>query len=176
MVRVKPCTLEGSAMNEDIGLFHIGAGETEVDAAHRISKSLPSLRTAILNQISEAGDRGIIPDEAWESIVKWRPGTPEPSVRPRFNELWESGLIRRNGSTRKNRREGEEEVWVSGVDPVAINRRKAKRRNKALCIGCLLKGSVKKLKDNVLDLIEKGRSVRCSDCGFTMQLKEEKDK
>lgn len=113
-----------------IGKFHSNPRSTEVESAIRIGPDIKTLKQACLKLVKESGDSGTIPFEAVAEIRKWRPNTPESSVRQRFNDLWEDGEIVRNGKTRKNGRDSSEEVWVAGFDPESLKKKKEQRAKK----------------------------------------------
>jgi hypothetical protein len=90
--------------------------ETETLAAAKTLLSVASMRNRIMQELSEAGEWGLTPDEyakRHESLIN--------TVRRRFTDLWKDGLIRHHpdGRTRLNSDLNECIVWVTGCDPGA---------------------------------------------------------
>lgn len=92
---------------------------TEVLAFEKANKVSKSIKSKILDELEQAGDKGLTPDE----FVEMHGGLIN-TVRRRFTDLWKAGQIRHHPDslTRRNPSGNACVAWVLGVDPAALQK------------------------------------------------------
>jgi hypothetical protein len=92
---------------------------TEVLAFGRANKVSKSIKAKILQELEQAGEMGLTPDE----FVEMHGGLIN-TIRRRFTDLWKAGQIRHHprGLTRKNPSGNACVTWVLGVDPSVLQK------------------------------------------------------
>jgi len=92
---------------------------TEVLAFEKADKNSRSIKRKILEELEQAGEIGLTPDE----FVEMHGGLIN-TIRRRFTDLWKAGQIRHHpeGKTRKNAAGNACVTWVLGLDPATLEK------------------------------------------------------
>lgn len=106
-------------MNELRTHTHANGPMTEVLAFEKANKVSKSIKAKILDELEQAGEVGLTPDE----FVEMHGGLIN-TIRRRFTDLWKAGQIRHHpeGLTRKNPSGNACVTWVLGADPATLQK------------------------------------------------------
>ena len=93
--------------------IHSNGLPTEAAAFNKASLRMGSIKSRILEELEEAGDSGLTPDE-----FVFKHGGLINTIRRRFTDLWKDGRIKHHPTllTRKNGAGNDCVTWVLGRD------------------------------------------------------------